>query len=74
MQSANRTVERTLGLARNVPFSFGAITIYLQVHVIKDPAYKVLLGRPFDVLTGSIVVNSTDGGQTVTITSAWKLG
>jgi hypothetical protein len=68
MQSANRTVERTLGLARNVPFNFGGITIYLQVHVIKDPAYKVLLGRPFDVLTGSVVVNSTDGGQTVTIT------
>jgi hypothetical protein len=68
MQSANRTVERTLGLARNVPFSFGGISIYLQVHVIKDPAYKVLLGRPFDVLTGSVVVNSTDGGQTVTIT------
>jgi len=68
MQSANRTVERTLGLARNVPFNFGGITIYLQVHVIKDPAYKVLLGRPFDVLTGSVIVNSTDGGQTVTIT------
>jgi hypothetical protein len=68
MQSANRTVERTLGLARNVPFNFGGITIYLQVHVIKDPTYKVLLGRPFDVLTGSVVVNSTDGGQTVTIT------
>jgi len=68
MQSVNRTVERTLGLARNVPFSFGGITIYLQVHVIKDPAYTVLLGRPFDVLTGSVVVNSTDGGQTVTIT------
>ena len=68
MQSANRTVERTLGLARNVPFNFGGITIYLQVHVIKDPAYKVLLGRPFDVLTGSVVINSTDGGQTVTIT------
>jgi hypothetical protein len=57
MQSANRTVERTLGLARNVPFNFGGITIYLQVHVIKDPAYKVLLGRPFDVLTGSVVVS-----------------
>ncbi|EDR00182.1 uncharacterized protein LACBIDRAFT_314764 [Laccaria bicolor S238N-H82] len=68
MQTANRTVEKTLGLAKNVPFNFGGIMIYLQVHVIRDPAYKVLLGRPFDVLTGSVVVNSTDGGQTVTIT------
>ena len=42
--------------------------IYLQVQVIKDPAYKVLLRRHFDVLTGSMVINSMDGGQKVTIT------
>ena len=74
MQSANRMVERTLGLARNVPFSFGGITIYLQVHIIKDPVYKVLLGRPFDVLTGSIVVNSTDGGPVMcrSLTSQYR--
>ncbi|EDR06808.1 uncharacterized protein LACBIDRAFT_299700 [Laccaria bicolor S238N-H82] len=41
-------------LAKNVPFNFGGIMISLQVHVIQDPAYKVLLGRPFDVLTGSM--------------------
>ena len=43
MQSANRTLEQTLGLAKNVPFLFGHITAYLQVHVIERPAYKVLL-------------------------------
>ncbi|EDR07505.1 uncharacterized protein LACBIDRAFT_298447 [Laccaria bicolor S238N-H82] len=40
MQSANRTVEQTLGLAKNVPFIFGTITVYLQVHIITDPNYK----------------------------------
>lgn len=68
MQSANKTVEETLGLARNVPFIFGSITVYLQVHVITDPAYKVLLGRPFDVLTESMIQNYRDGGQTVVVT------
>ena len=68
MQSANKTVEETLGLARNVPFIFGSITVYLQVHVIMDPAYKVLLGRPFDVLTESMIQNYRDGGQTVVVT------
>jgi hypothetical protein len=68
MQSANRTVEQTLGLARNVPFIFGDITVYLQVHIITEPAYKVLLGRPFDVLTESVIHNTRDGGQTVVIT------
>lgn len=68
MQSANKTVEQTLGLAKNVPFIFGNVTVYLQVHIITNPAYKVLLGRPFDVLTESVVHNYADGGQTVVVT------
>jgi len=68
MQSANRTLEQTLGLAKNVPFLFGHITVYLQVHVIDKPAYKVLLGRPFDTLTESEVKNARDGGQSLTLT------
>ena len=68
MQSANSSMKKSAGLARNVPFVFGGITVYLQVHVIENPAYKVLLGRPFDILTESQVKNSSDGGQTVTLT------
>lgn len=68
MQSANRTMEKSVGLARNVPFRWGDMTVYLQVHVIKGPAYKVLLGRPFDALTKSQVDNSEDGGQIITLT------
>jgi hypothetical protein len=43
------------------------MTIYLQVHVIDQPAYQVLLGRPFDILTESIVQNRKDGSQSITI-------
>ena len=68
MQSANRALEQTLGLAKNVPFLFGHITVYLQVHVIGKPAYKVLLGRPFDTITESVVKNDRDGGQSLTLT------
>ncbi|EKM73230.1 hypothetical protein AGABI1DRAFT_18256, partial [Agaricus bisporus var. burnettii JB137-S8] len=53
MQSANNQVQRTCGSAKDVPFSMGGITVYLQVHVMENPAYRVLLGRPFDVLTES---------------------
>lgn len=67
MQSANGQLEMTLGLARNIPFEFGKIKVYLQVHIISNPAYKVLLGRPFDVLTESVVQNTSDGGQIITI-------
>jgi len=68
MQSANRTLERTLGLAKNVSFLFGKITVYLQVHVIENAAYKVLLGRPFDTITESVVMNKKDGSQSLTLT------
>ena len=68
MQSANRQLEKTLGLARNVPFLFGEITVYLQVHIISNPAYKVLLGRPFDAVCESEIKNCKDGDQLITIT------
>ena len=53
MESANWSVEKTLGLAKNVPFTCGGITVYLQVHIMSSPAYKVLLGWPFDIITES---------------------
>ena len=68
MESANRALEQTLGLARNVPLVFGHIVVYLQVHVIRQPAYKILLGRPFDSVTESLVKNEKDGSQTLTLT------
>ena len=67
MQSANGQLKKSVGLARNVPFLFGDITVYLQVHIIDGPAYKILLGRPFDILTESQVENKANGTQTVTL-------
>ena len=67
MQSANGGIDETLGLARNVPCKLGSITLYLQIHIIRDPAYDILLGRPFDVLTESVVRNYRNEAQTITI-------
>ncbi|KAF8155288.1 hypothetical protein K438DRAFT_1777658 [Mycena galopus ATCC 62051] len=67
MQLANKSVTPSLGLARNVPFTFRDITLYLQVHVVRNPVYDVLLGRPFSVLTQSIVRNFANEDQTITI-------
>ena len=68
MESANGTFDWSLGLARNVPFLLGTITVYLQVHIIRSPSYDVLLGRPFDVLTESMIRNFANEEQTITIT------
>ena len=51
-----------------MPLLFGEATVYLQVHIVRDPAYKVLLGRPFDALTARQVQNFADGGQVITVT------
>jgi len=68
MQSAQGHVEPTLGLAIGVPFTFGELTVLLQVHIINKPSYKILLGWPFDALTRSNIQNERDGSQMITIT------
>ena len=67
MQSANGELDMSLGLARNVPFKIGPVTFYMQAHVIDSNAYDVLLGRPFDVLTESVIRNFANEDQTITI-------
>ena len=67
MQSANREVDETLGLARNVLILVGDITLYIQFHIVWNLAYNVLLGRPFNILVESIVWNYSNEDQTVTI-------
>ena len=67
MQSTNGKVDETLGLLRNIPMLLREITFYVQFHVIRNPAYNILLGRPFDVLLESIVHNYKNKDQTITI-------
>ena len=67
MVSANGETDKSLGLVRNVPFRVADIVLYLQVHVIRNAAYDILLGRPFDVLTKSVVKNFENEDQTITI-------
>jgi hypothetical protein len=67
MVSTNGGVDQSLGLARNVAFSVGDMTLYLQVHILCSPAYDILLGCPFDILTQSVVRNYRDENQTITI-------
>jgi hypothetical protein len=68
LQDVHGGLEETAGLARNVPFQIGEITIYLQLHVQQRAPFEVLIGRPFDVLTESVIKNHADGSQEVTIT------
>ena len=67
MQLANREVDETLGLAWNVPILVGDITLYVQFHIVRNLAYSVLLGQPFNILVESIVWNYSNEDQMITI-------
>ncbi|RPD53227.1 hypothetical protein L227DRAFT_513577 [Lentinus tigrinus ALCF2SS1-6] len=69
MTAANGTENRTKGLTENVPLLFaGGITVWLQMHVVENVAYDILLGRPFDILTSCVVRNIGGGRQEVVLT------
>jgi hypothetical protein len=67
MQLANGNCNLSLGPARNVPFLISSLTFYLQVHIVQSPAYDVLLGQLFDILTESVIRNFANEDQTITI-------
>ena len=67
MQSANGTLDKSLGLVRNIPVKFGDLTFYLQMHVFENPPFDILLGRPFDKLTRSVIRNFANNDQTITL-------
>jgi len=57
MQSANGSFSRTCRLARNVPFTLGEVTVLLQVHIMEEVPYTVLMGWPFDSIIESRIIN-----------------
>jgi hypothetical protein len=67
MESASNHVDRTLGVARNVPFEVGGLKLFLQVHILEDPPYRILLGKPFETLGATTIQTYEDGSAEVVI-------
>ena len=67
MESASNHVEQTLGVARNVCFEIGGLKLYLQVHILENPPYRVLLGKPFETLGSTVIQTYEDGSAEVVI-------
>jgi hypothetical protein len=44
IQWANGEVDQSLSLSHNVPCKINTITLYIQIHIIRSPAYNILLG------------------------------
>jgi hypothetical protein len=68
MEAANSTITKTHGCIRNIRFTFNDIDIYLQVQVMLNAPYDILLGRPFYALMECITKDFANGNQHLTIT------
>ena len=67
MLSANGELNPTAGLARNIPCTIGDIVVHLQIHIIDEAPYDMLIGRPFDALAQTTIRNFKDGDQEITL-------
>ncbi|KAF9642427.1 hypothetical protein BDM02DRAFT_3063800, partial [Thelephora ganbajun] len=67
MESTNSGTTMTLGLVENYPVHLGPITIYLQIQVVEDAPFEVLLGRPFFNVTCCSEVSSSSGSHKIRI-------
>ena len=57
MESTNRSINHLLGVAKDVPFTIAGtnITLYLQMHIMCNVVYGVLLRHPFNTLVSTSV-------------------
>lgn len=63
MESANATTNTTVGLIENHPVQLGPITLHLQIQVVEEAPFEVLLGRPFFDITSCAEVSRSGGGH-----------
>lgn len=68
MESANGTSDETLGLLHDLPVTIGGIQLYLQVQVVVNAPYEMLLGRPFIKYTEANDKSWSDGTNHLTLT------
>jgi hypothetical protein len=68
MEAADLTITEMHGHLQNVRFTFDDINIYLQVQVMPNVPYDILLGHPFYALTECIMKDFAKGDQQLTVT------
>lgn len=68
MESANSTKSKTLGIIPDLTIRIGDIILTVRAHVVPQGPFRVLLGRPFFVLTSCNSKDFRTGEQHITIT------
>ena len=67
MESANKTKDETMGLLQDLKITIGGYDFYLQVQVVRDAPYEMLLGRPFFTLTQATHRHFDNGESRLTL-------
>jgi gag-polyprotein putative aspartyl protease len=67
MESANKSKDETMGLLQDLKIDIGGYDFYLQVQVVKDAPYEMLLGRPFFTLTQATHKHFDNGESRLTL-------
>ena len=67
MESANASTTMTLGLIENHPIQLGPVTIYLQIQVVENAPFEVLLGRPFFDVANCEEISRSGGNHEIRI-------
>ena len=53
MVAADHSRSSTLGTLENVLLKFGDVELYIQVQVVEDAPFDILLGQPFFAVAGA---------------------
>jgi hypothetical protein len=67
MEAANSTITKMHSRLHNIHFTFDDIDIYVQVQVMPNTPYNILLGRLFYALTKCITKDFANSDQHLTV-------
>lgn len=67
LEAANLTTSTTMGVVENLPIRIGDVELCLQVQVMRDAPYDLLLGRPFYSLAECVTKDFNSGEQYLTM-------
>jgi gag-polyprotein putative aspartyl protease len=67
MESANKSKDETMRLLQDLKIDIGSYDFYLQVQVVKDTPYEMLLGWPFYTLTQAMHRHFLNGNSHLTL-------
>jgi hypothetical protein len=67
MESANMTKDETMGLLQDLKLVIGGYEFYVQVQVVENAPYDLLLGLPFYTLTEANLKHFANGNADLTL-------